>query len=54
MHISTQNLLKPVLMLSPRFVPAAKYYIGGAMVTKLNITSVTVITEAIEVSKPPA
>ncbi|TKA69655.1 hypothetical protein B0A55_08116 [Friedmanniomyces simplex] len=32
------------------FVPAAEYYIGGAMETKLNITSVEVITEAIGIT----
>ncbi|KAK4569575.1 hypothetical protein LTR86_003338 [Recurvomyces mirabilis] len=33
-----------------KFVPAATYYIGGAMETKLNITSVAVITEAIQIT----
>lgn len=30
-----------------KFVPAATYYIGGTMVQQLNITNVTLITEAI-------
>ncbi|KAK5115067.1 hypothetical protein LTR62_001764 [Meristemomyces frigidus] len=33
-----------------KFVPAAEYYIGGAMVEKLNITSVPIITEAIKIT----
>ncbi|KAK0302105.1 hypothetical protein LTR01_008960 [Friedmanniomyces endolithicus] len=33
-----------------KFVPAAVYYIGGAMKTKLNITDVDVITEAIGIT----
>ena len=33
-----------------KFVPAAKYYIGGVMMTELNITSVEAITEAIELT----
>ncbi|KAJ5895773.1 uncharacterized protein N7473_005172 [Penicillium subrubescens] len=33
-----------------KFVPAAKHYIGGVMMTKLNITSVEAITEAIELT----
>lgn len=33
-----------------KFIPAAKYYIGGTMMTKLNITSVEVITEVIELT----
>ncbi|GLI80080.1 hypothetical protein PoHVEF18_008430 [Penicillium ochrochloron] len=33
-----------------KFVPAAKHYIGGVMVTELNITSVAAITEAIELT----
>ncbi|KAF3400211.1 hypothetical protein F1880_008032 [Penicillium rolfsii] len=33
-----------------KFVPAAKYYIGGVMVTKLNITSVEAISEVIELT----
>lgn len=33
-----------------KFVPAAKLYIGGAMVTKLNITSPELISEAIELT----
>lgn len=33
-----------------KFVPAATYYIGGTMEAKLNITNVTVITEAIEIT----
>ena len=30
-----------------KFVPNAQYYVGGAMLTKLNITSIEAITEAI-------
>jgi hypothetical protein len=33
-----------------KFVPAAKHYIGGVMLTKLNITSIEAITEAIELT----
>ncbi|KAJ5699084.1 hypothetical protein N7462_001089 [Penicillium macrosclerotiorum] len=33
-----------------KFVPAAQHYIGGVMVTQLNITSVEVITEVIELT----
>lgn len=33
-----------------KFVPAATYYIGGTMSTKLNITDVHIITEAIELT----
>ncbi|OOQ82876.1 putative MFS drug efflux pump [Penicillium brasilianum] len=33
-----------------KFVPAAKHYIGGVMMTKLNITSIEAITEAIELT----
>lgn len=33
-----------------KFIPAAKYYIGGTMMTKLNITSVKAITEVIELT----
>ena len=33
-----------------KFVPAATYYIGGAMVTKLNITSPEIIGEAIAIT----
>ncbi|KAL8784101.1 MAG: hypothetical protein Q9213_004160 [Squamulea squamosa] len=33
-----------------KFVPNAQHYIGGAMVTRLNITSVPVITHAIELT----
>lgn len=33
-----------------KFVPAAKYYIGGTMMTKLNITSIEAITEVIELT----
>ena len=37
-------------MLKSKFVPAATYYIGGAMSLKLNITDVALITEAIELT----
>lgn len=33
-----------------KFIPAAKYYIGGTMMTKLNITSIKAITEVIELT----
>ncbi len=33
-----------------KFIPNAKHYIGGAMVLKLNITSVPEITEAIQLT----
>jgi hypothetical protein len=33
-----------------KFVPAATHYIGGAMVTKLNITSPAIIGEAIAIT----
>ena len=33
-----------------KFVPNAKYYIGGVMVTKLNVTSIPVITQAIQLT----
>jgi Fungal trichothecene efflux pump (TRI12) len=33
-----------------KFVPNAKYYIGGVMATQLNITNVTYITHAIELT----
>ncbi|KAL8783684.1 MAG: hypothetical protein Q9195_009309 [Heterodermia aff. obscurata] len=33
-----------------KFVPNAKYYIGGTMLTKLNITSIPVITQAIQLT----
>jgi Fungal trichothecene efflux pump (TRI12) len=33
-----------------KFVPNAKYYIGGVMVKELNITNVTYITEAIQLT----
>lgn len=33
-----------------KFIPAAKYYIGGAMVLRLNITDIPAITEVIELT----
>ncbi|KAG8629479.1 hypothetical protein KVT40_003344 [Elsinoe batatas] len=33
-----------------KFIPAATYFVGGAMVTKLNITDVALIKEAIELT----
>ncbi|KAJ5595549.1 uncharacterized protein N7459_001757 [Penicillium hispanicum] len=33
-----------------KFVPAAKYYIGGVMMTEINITNAEVITEVIELT----
>ncbi|KAL3472342.1 major facilitator superfamily domain-containing protein [Aspergillus californicus] len=33
-----------------KFIPNAEHYIGGVMVTQLNITNVTLITEAIELT----
>ena len=33
-----------------KFIPNAEYYVGGVMTTKLNITSIPVITQAIQLT----
>ena len=42
--------MQPLTPYLAKFVPAATYYIGGVMSTKLNITSVEVIGEAIVIT----
>ncbi len=50
--VSLRRLIQAVFLLTPpaKFVPAATHFIGGAMVTKLNITSPEIIGEAIAIT----